>query len=153
MNTVRTCLWFAKDGEAAARFYTSVVTNSAIESVMRPSPEAPALVVNFTLNGVPFMALNGGPQYTHSPAASILVQTCDQVETDQLWNALIADGGKPGRCGWLVDRFGISWQVIPEALPRCMMTDDKAAAQRVHAAMMQMTKLEIAELERALRGA
>ena len=149
---LRTCLWFDNQGEEAAQFYVSLLPDSHIEKVYKPDPDAPALVVEFTLAGAPYMVLNGGPYYKLNPAASISVLTKDQEETDQLWAALIADGGNPSQCGWLIDKFGLSWQIIPEALPRLVGSDDKAAAQRAHNAMMNMGKIDIATLESAFNG-
>ena len=149
---LRTCLWFDNQGEEAAQFYVSLLPDSYIEKVYQPDPDAPALVVEFTLAGVPYIALNGGPHYKLTPAASISVLTNDQEETDQLWAALIADGGSPGLCAWLTDKYGLSWQIVPEALPRLLSSDDKAAAQRAHNAMMHMSKIDIAALESAFNG-
>ncbi|MDE0298997.1 MAG: VOC family protein [Candidatus Poribacteria bacterium] len=149
---LRTCLWFDNQGEEAAQFYVTLLPDSHIEKVYKPDPDAPALVVEFTLAGAPYMVLNGGPYYKLNPAASISVLTKDQEETDQLWSALIADGGSPSQCGWLIDKFGLSWQIIPEALPRLVGSDDKAAAQRAHNAMMKMGKIDIAALESAFNG-
>ncbi len=150
---VRTCLWFDGRGHEAAAFYVSLLPDSRIETVQKPTPDAPPLVVEFTLAGAPYMALNGGPHYTLTPAASIAVRTQDQAETDRLWSALTADGGVESRCGWLVDRFGVSWQIVPEALIRFLNDDDREAAARVQAAMMGMRKLEVAALEAAFRSA
>jgi len=149
---VRTCLWFDGQGEQAAELYVSLVPNSAIEAVSRPEPGKPALIVELSLAGTPYMFLNGGPQYTLSPATSIMVRTVDQAETDRLWDALIADGGKESRCGWLVDRFGVSWQVVPDALMRLMGAEDREAAGRATRAMLQMNKIDIAALEAAFNG-
>jgi predicted 3-demethylubiquinone-9 3-methyltransferase (glyoxalase superfamily)/uncharacterized protein YbaA (DUF1428 family) len=149
----RTCLWFDGQGEEAANFYVSLLPGSFIETVSRPNPDRPALVVEFTLAGAPYMTLNGGPQYQHSPAASISVLTKDQEETDRLWSALIADGGSEGQCAWLKDRYGVSWQIVPEALPRMIASDDKPAAQRAMAAMLKMSKIDIAALEAAFNDA
>lgn len=150
---IRTCLWFDGQGEEAAQFYVSLLPDSRIESVLRPAPTGPALVVEFTLAGAPYMTLNGGPQFPHTPAASISVLTKDQAETDRLWDALLAGGGEEGMCAWLTDRFGVSWQIVPEALPRLLGAEDKAAAGRAQAAMMQMGKIDIAALEAAFEGA
>jgi predicted 3-demethylubiquinone-9 3-methyltransferase (glyoxalase superfamily) len=98
------------------------------------------------------MFLNGGPQYKQLPAASIVVRTADQPETDRLWNALLADGGVESRCAWLTDRFGVSWQIVPDALPRMLGADDREAAGRAMQAMLQMTKIDLAALEAAFRG-
>ena len=150
-SKVRTCLWFDGNGEEAAEFYVSLVRGSAIERVSRPEPGKPALVVELSLAGTPYMFLNGGPQYKQSPAASIVVRTADQAETDRLWNALLADGGEESRCAWLTDRFGVSWQVVPDALPRMLGADDRKAANRAMQAMLQMRKIDIAALETAFR--
>ena len=138
---VRTCLWFDGQGEEAARFYVSLLPDSHLENIVRPDPAGPALVVEFTLGGAPYMMLNGGPQYPHTEAASISVLTKDQAETDRLWDALTDGGGKEGRCAWLKDRFGVSWQIVPEALPRMLAADDHTAAGRAMQAMMAMSKM------------
>lgn len=149
---VRTCLWFDGQGEDAARFYVSLLPDSHIENIVRADPNRPPLVVEFTLAGAPFMVLNGGPQYTHSEAASISVLTRDQEETDQLWTALTADGGAESLCGWLRDRFGVSWQIIPEHVPRALASSDRASADRAMQALMGMRKIDIAALEAAVSG-
>ena len=149
---LRTCLWFDNEGEEAADFYVSLLPDSRIEKVYRPDPDGAALVVEFTLAGAPYMVLNGGPHYKLNPAVSISVLTKDQEETDELWAALTADGGSPSQCGWLIDKYGLSWQIVPEALPRFLSSDDKAAAQRAHNAMMKMGKIDIAALESAFDG-
>lgn len=149
---VRTCLWFDGISEDAAEFYVSLLPNSAITTVSRPEPGAPAMVVELVLAGTPYMFLNGGPQYALSPGASIAVRTADQVETDRLWSALLADGGEEGPCAWLTDRFGVSWQIVPDALPRMLGDADRDAAGRALQAMMQMKKIDIAALEAAFRG-
>ena len=149
---VRTCLWFDGRGEEAAELYTSLLPGSAIETVSRPEPTQPALVVELSLAGTPYMFLNGGPRYKLSPAASIVVRTADQAETDRLWNALLADGGEESKCGWLTDRFGVSWQIVPDALLRMMGAEDREAASRATQAMLQMRKIDIAALEAAFNG-
>ncbi|WP_299397715.1 VOC family protein [Pelagibius sp.] len=146
---VSTCLWYDGGAEEAAAFYVSLLPDSGITEVIRPEPEGPALVVLFTLAGVPYQALNGGPLYAFTPAASIAVTTSDQEETDRLWTALVAGGGSEGHCGWLTDRFGLSWQIVPETLPRLLASPDRAAAERVQQAMLQMGKIDIATLEMA----
>ena len=151
-SKVRTCLWFDGRGEEAAEFYTTLLPDSHIESRSYPEPGNAALVVEFTLAGTPYMVLNGGPMFEHSPAASISVLADDQAEIDRLWDALTKDGGKESMCGWVVDRFGVSWQVVPSVLPSMMESDDKAAAGRARAAMMKMRKFNIAALEAAFRG-
>lgn len=149
---VRTCLWYESGAEEAARFYVSLLPDSRIESEHRSSPGAPPLVVNFTLGGTPYQALNGGLHFKLTEAASISVLCEDQAETDRLWNALVADGGEESQCGWLKDRFGLSWQIVPEALPRLLADPDREAAGRAMQAMMGMRKIDIAVLEAAHRG-
>ncbi|WP_428407843.1 VOC family protein [Hyphococcus sp.] len=149
---VRTCLWFDKNGKEAVDFYVSLLPDSYIETNFTPEQSGPPLIVEFTLAGAPYMILNGGPMFKHTPAASISVLTKDQAETDRLWNALVADGGEESMCAWCVDRFGVSWQIIPERLPQLLQSDDKAAAGRAQQAMMQMKKIDIAALEAAFRG-
>lgn len=150
---VATCLWFDDQAEEAARFYTSLLPDSRIVDDGRVDPDTPPIMVTFTLAGTPFQALNGGPHFQLNEAASISVSTADQAETDRLWNALIADGGSESQCGWLEDRFGLSWQIVPEALPRLLGADDRAAANRAMEALLQMQKIDIARLEAAFRGA
>lgn len=149
---IRTCLWMEHGGGEAARLYTSLVPGSELEAGDWPGDDEPILV-NFTLAGVPFQILNGGNSHSLSPAASISIQTEDQAETDQLWNALTADGGEAGRGGWLIDRWGVSWQIVPKVLMDMQTSDDQAAAERARQAMYKMTKLEISELEAAFSGA
>lgn len=149
---VRTCLWFERDGHRAAAFYVSLLPDSHLETeVDLDAPEAP-LVVEFDLAGTPYSILTAGPHFKPSPAASIFVSTPDQAETDRLWAALTANGGSESRCGWLVDRWGVSWQIVPRALPRLLGSADRAAAERVRAAMMTMAKIDVAALEAAHRG-
>lgn len=153
INTnVAICLWFDGQAEEAAEFYTSLIPDSEIRNVFRPAEDQPALMVTFTLGGVPFQALNGGPQYKHSEAASISVTTKDQKETDRLWNALTADGGSEGNCAWLKDRFGVSWQIVPAALSTYIGSSDREASGRAMKAMMDMNKIIIFELEAAFDG-
>lgn len=149
---VRTCLWFDSRGEEAARFYVSLLPDSRIETVSRPDPDGPALTVDFILGGAPYQVLNGGPHFTQTPAASISVLTKDQAETDALWSTLVAGGGKDGQCGWLTDRFGVSWQIVPEALLEMLGAPDRAAAARANEAMLKMGKIDVAALESAFRG-
>lgn len=149
---VAVCLWFDGQAEEAAAFYTSLISGSEIQHVSRPAADQPAVIVAFTLGGVPFQALNGGPQYKHSEAASIVVTTQDQAETDWLWDALTADGGSEGRCAWLKDRFGISWQIVPAALHEYIGAPDREAAARAVQAMLGMNKIIISELEAAFNG-
>jgi predicted 3-demethylubiquinone-9 3-methyltransferase (glyoxalase superfamily) len=148
-HKVRTCLFLEKGIEAAADFYISLLPDSRIDNVVRAGPDAPALVVEFTLGGAPYMALAGNPEPVSSHAVSISVLTGNQAETDRLWRALLADGGEEGRCGWLRDRYGINWQVVPEALPRLMNSERPGVARSVQAALMQMGRIDIARLEAA----
>ncbi len=148
-SKVRTCLFLAGDAEAAAAFYTALLPDSRVDATYRPDPEGPALVVEFTLAGAPFMILSGNPDPSPSVLTSISVLTADQAETDALWEALTEGGGEAGVCGWLKDRFGVHWQVVPEALPRLMMGGDPETAGRVQAALMTMQKIDIAGLEAA----
>lgn len=148
---VRTCLWFEKGGLEAARFYTMLIPDSRVELQNWPGPDEP-IVVDFTLGGTPYQILNGGPHYTLSPAASISVLTQDQAETDRLWDALTAQGGQESRCGWLVDRWGVSWQIVPNALIQMQTSDDQDAAERARQAMYKMTKINIAALKAAFEG-
>lgn len=157
-QSVSTCLWFDRDGEVAARFYVSLFPNSEILSVSRHGhggaiPAGTALVTVFTLNGVGFSTLNGGPMFKQSPAAS-LVAICDsQAEIDRLWNAFLDHGGKESQCGWLTDRWGVSWQIVPRAIDAWLGDPDLARVTRVMHALMPMKKLNIATLEAAYNGA
>ena len=144
-SAVSVCLWYDGDAAEAARLYTSLIPNSEVRSV---SPG----MVTFTLDGVPFQALNGGPQVKPSAAASIVVSTKDQEETDRLWRALTADGGSEGRCAWLTDRFGVSWQIVPQVLPKLLGASDRQAAERALQAMLTMSKIDIEALEAAFHG-
>jgi predicted 3-demethylubiquinone-9 3-methyltransferase (glyoxalase superfamily) len=150
MSNVQTCLWFDGNGAAAAEFYVGLIPGSSIETTYAEGTEP--LMVAFNLAGVPYVALNGGSHYALTPAASIMVMTKDQAETDHLWDALVADGGSEGRCAWCVDRFGVSWQIVPEALPRTVGGTDPDGATRATKAMMEMTKIDIAALEAAYAG-
>lgn len=150
---VRTCLWMDKDGAAAARFYTGLIPGSAVEDQDSfKGGDTPALIVNFHLAGVPYMILNGGPHFTLTPAASISVLTEDQAETDRLWDALTADGGQESMCGWLVDRWGLSWQITPRAVIQMTFADDPVASERARQAMYGMKKLDIAAMRAAFKG-
>lgn len=154
---ISTCLWFDDNGEEAANFYVSLIANSRIVSVTRYGkggrmPEGLAMLVRFELDGVPFGALNGGPIFPPSEAASIVVACDTQDEIDRLWAALTSNGGKPSQCGWLKDRYGVSWQIIPSMLAPIMEAGDEALLDRVMAAIMPMTKIEISKLEAARKG-
>lgn len=148
---IATCLWYDQDAAEAAAFYCSLIPGSSITGVFHQNgdPQMPVFLVEFNLAGQAYQAMNGGPHFTLSPAASIVVHLDSQAELDALWQALLADGGRPGRCGWLTDRFGLSWQIIPRALPRLLRADRSA---QVLAAMAGMIKLDIAGLEAAAGG-
>jgi predicted 3-demethylubiquinone-9 3-methyltransferase (glyoxalase superfamily) len=158
MSKVITCLWFGKDAEEAAGIYTALLPNSRIDSVNRAPTDYPGgvagdvLTVYFTLDGQQFLGLNGGERVDYGHAASVVVMCDDQAEVDRLWSALIDGGGKPVMCGWLNDRFGVPWQITPRRLVELITGPDRAVAKRVTEAMMQMVKLDIAELERAAQG-
>jgi predicted 3-demethylubiquinone-9 3-methyltransferase (glyoxalase superfamily) len=157
MPKLTPCLWFDTEGEEAATFYTSVFPNSRIVDVSHygegsPRPEGMVLTVSFELDGQPFLALNGGPEFTFSEAVSFMVDCEDQDEVDAYWNAL-TEGGEEGPCGWLKDRFGVSWQIVPRALPRLLGDPDREKSKRVMQAMLKMKKIEVAELERAAAAA
>ena len=151
-SNVRTCLWFDREGDEAAKFYVSLLPNSRTESISRPNPNGVPLVAEFTLADCPFMTLNGGPRHKHSPAASISMLTRDQAETDALWSAFLEGGGEAHMCAWLIDRFGVSWQIVPEVVPNMMSATDKKAARRAREAMLKMKKMDIAALEAPFRG-
>lgn len=151
-SKVRTCVFLKQGAKEAAEFYVSVIPGSEIEAEYRPDPAGPPLVVEFTLAGTPYMTMNGNPAPTPSHLTSISILSDDQAETDRLWRALLENGGEEGQCGWLKDRFGVHWQVVPKALPRLMHAGDPTAAGRVSAALMQMKKIDIAALEAAFKG-
>lgn len=157
MSKIAPCLWFASEAEEAARFYASLLPDSRIENVLRNPMDGPGgkegtvLVVEFTLAGQRFMALNGGERLEHTHAVSFHIDCADQAEVDRLWDALSA-GGTIEQCGWLEDRYGISWQIVPGVLAKMLADPDAEKARRVMAAMLGMVKLDIAALERAYAG-
>ena len=145
MQKITPFLWFNDNAEEAMNFYVSVFNNSKVGSVNRygdagPGPKGSVMSATFQLEGQEFMALNGGPEYKFTPAISLFVSCETQAEVDELWQKLSA-GGKPGRCGWLQDKFGLSWQIIPTALPRLL--SDPSRSQRVMKAILQMDKIDI----------
>lgn len=157
MAGIKPCLWFDGTAEQAALFYVSLFPNSAIGTVSRygdgmPFPKGTVLMVEFTLDGQPFQALNGGPHYALSPAISFSVPCADQAQVDRYWDALTADGGAAGRCGWLKDRFGVSWQIVPAALGRMQEAGSPEQVGRMMRALMGMSKLDVAALESAFAG-
>ena len=155
MSEVSTCLWFGRDAESAVQFYVSVVPGSTIGHIQRspgawPGGEAgDVILISFRLGGQNFQALNGGAPADYGTAASISVQCVDQAEIDRLWAALTADGGAEIMCGWLRDRWGVPWQIVPEVLPRLLAHPDPAVSARAFMAMQGMVKLNVAALERA----
>lgn len=158
MSDVRTCLWFAKDGEPATQFYVSLLPDSGVDHVMRapgpyPSGEpGDVLLIDFHLGAQKFQALNGGTPADYGTAASISVTCANQAEVDRLWAALTADGGTEIMCGWLRDRWGVPWQIVPSVLPRLLADADVSFAARAFAAMQTMVKLDAAAIERAAKG-
>lgn len=158
MSKVSTCLWYGKDAEEAVRFYVSLVPDSRVDAVQRapgawPGGEAgDVILLAFTLGGQSFQALNGGKPVPYGTAASLSVTCRDQAEVDRLWSALTADGGSEIMCGWLRDRWGVPWQVVPEVLPRLLADPNPGVASRVFTAMIGMVKLDVAALERAAAG-
>ncbi len=150
---IKTFLWFDSQAEDAANFYTSLFENSKITNVNRygpagPGPEGSVMTMEFNLDGVEYIALNGGPHFKFNEAISLSIDCDSQEEVDHLWEKL-TDGGEPGPCGWLKDQFGLSWQVVPSALPRMLSDPDPERANRVMSCMLQMSKIEIDKLQEA----
>ena len=148
MQKIVPFLWFDGNAEEATNFYVSIFKNSKVLRVM-PGPGGKAMGTSFQIEGQEFHTLNGGPQYKFTPAISLFVNCETQEEVDDLWNKLTADGGKSSRCGWLIDKFGLSWQIIPSVLGRLMGDKDRVKAGRVVQAMLQMDKIDIAGLQQA----
>ncbi|MBZ9645887.1 VOC family protein [Streptomyces sp. PSKA30] len=152
-----TCLWFDDQAEEAAHYYVSIFKNSSVGKVVRYPEGAPrsagaVLTVEFTANGHKFLALNGGPEFKFTEAVSFMIFCENQEEIDYYWTKLTENGGEPGPCGWLKDKYGVSWQVIPDSLDDMMSDPDPAKAARATQAMMSMHKLDIAALEKAYAG-
>jgi predicted 3-demethylubiquinone-9 3-methyltransferase (glyoxalase superfamily) len=157
MQKITPCLWFDTQAEDAAHYYVSIFKDSRINDVSRygegaPVPAGTAMMVDFELQGVAFQALNGGPAFSFSEAVSFSVEAPTQADIDYLWDALTADGGEPGRCGWLKDKYGLSWQIVPPLLGELMSDPDSEKAGRVMQAMLAMGKIVISELQDAHRG-
>ena len=153
MKRITPFLWFASEAEEAAQFYVSIFPNSKISTVTRygdagPGPKGTAMTVGFELDGEPFVALNGQQQIPFSGAVSFVINCATQAEVDHYWDKLGA-GGKTQQCGWLSDKYGIPWQVVPTALPQLLQDPDKSKSGRVMQAMLKMTKIEIATLQQA----
>jgi predicted 3-demethylubiquinone-9 3-methyltransferase (glyoxalase superfamily) len=158
MPTITPCLWFDTEAEAASAFYTSVFPNSRITEITHygeagPRPAGTVLTVVFELDGRPFTALNGGPEFPLTEAVSFQIDCADQAEVDHYWEALTADGGEQGVCGWLKDQFGLSWQVVPRRLTELIADPDPERARRAMEAMLAMRKIVIADVEAAAEGA
>lgn len=155
-NTI--CLWFNKDAEDAARFYAKTFPDSAVKAVHRAPSDFPSgkkgdvLTVEFTVLGIPCLGLNGGPAFKQSEAFSFQVATDDQAETDRYWNAIVGNGGQESACGWCKDKWGVNWQITPVVLSQAYTHSDPAVAQRAFAAMMTMRKIDVAAIEKAVRG-
>jgi predicted 3-demethylubiquinone-9 3-methyltransferase (glyoxalase superfamily) len=155
---IYTHLWYAKEAEEAAQFYASIFPNSQVDGVWplpSDSPSGPpgsVKIVDFTLFGQRFQAITAGPHHEFNDAISIVVLCDDQAELDKYWNALLAGGGKPQACGWLIDRYGLRWQIVPKQLDEMMRDGNTARAKRVAEAMLKMVKLDIAALEKAWRS-
>jgi predicted 3-demethylubiquinone-9 3-methyltransferase (glyoxalase superfamily) len=152
------CLWFDGNAEEAATFYTGLLPDSQIDSIWRSPAETPSgpagmvLTVDFTLNGQRVQGLNGGADFRFNEAISFVIECEDQAEVDRLWDALTADGGEAGPCGWLKDRFGLSWQIVPRRLNELVADPDPERARRAMEAMLKMGKIDVAELERAVEA-
>jgi predicted 3-demethylubiquinone-9 3-methyltransferase (glyoxalase superfamily) len=157
MPTITPNLWFDKDGLEAAEWYCSIFPSSKINHVSRyteagPGTPGDVLTVDFELDGQPFTAINGGPQFTFTPAISLLITCEDQAEVDRYWDALLAGGGEEVQCGWLTDRYGLSWQVVPKGFEELMASGDPERIDRAMRAMFTMKKLDLAALEAAATG-
>ena len=157
MQKITPFLWFNGNAEEAMNFYLSIFKNSKVRGVSRyseagPGPAGSVMVANFTLDGIDFMALNGGPKFKFNESVSFVVNCQNQQEVDELWEKLSSQGGKPGQCGWLKDKFGVSWQIVPAALGELMKDKDPQKSKRVMQAILQMNKIDINTLMRAREG-
>jgi predicted 3-demethylubiquinone-9 3-methyltransferase (glyoxalase superfamily) len=158
MSKITPCLWYDGTAEEAARFYITLFPDSGIDRVVRSPADNPSmkeggvLVVEFHLAGQPYVGLNGGPQFKFNESVSFMIECKDQAEVDRLWDTLTANGGQPSMCGWLKDRWGLSWQVIPKRMNELLRDPDPGRARRAMEAMLRMQKLDVATLERAADG-
>jgi len=158
MTRITPCLWFDGNAEEAAKFYTTVFPDSHIDTVFRTPADTPGnrtgdvLTVEFTIGGNRFVALNGGPEFQFNESISFVIDCKDQAEVDRYWDALLQGGGQPSACGWLRDRYGVSWQVTPRRLLELTQSEDREGAGRAMEAMLRMGKIDIATIEAAYRG-
>jgi predicted 3-demethylubiquinone-9 3-methyltransferase (glyoxalase superfamily) len=158
MSKIAPCLWFDGEAEEAAKFYVSLLPGSRIDNIQKNTIDSPAgkagsvLVVQFTLAGQEYMALNGGRRFEYTHAISFKIDCADQAEVDRLWDGLSSNGGSVEQCGWLRDRYGVFWQIVPSVLPKLLGGSDSTGAQRAMQAMMKMVKLDIAALQKAYDG-
>ncbi len=157
LQKINTCLWCNNNAEEMVTFYTSIFPDSRVGQVTRygkdsPMPEGTVLTIAFTLAGQDFIALNGGPQFSYSEAVSLVVNCADQAEIDHYWDALLAGGGNEVQCGWLKDKFGLSWQIVPVPFLAMIADMSTPGAQRAMAAMMEMVKLDLPALQKAYAG-
>ena len=157
MNKNTICLWYNRDAEDAAKFYAATFPNSSVGKIHKAPGDYPdgkqgdALVVEFTVVGIPCIGLNGGPQFPHTEAFSFQIQTEDQAETDRYWNAIVGNGGAESECGWCKDKWGLNWQITPRTLNEAMAAGG-AEAKRAFDAMMTMRKIDVAKIDAARRG-
>jgi 2-polyprenyl-6-hydroxyphenyl methylase/3-demethylubiquinone-9 3-methyltransferase len=157
-DKITTVLWFNHVGEEAANFYVTLLPDSRVDNVIRSPGDNPSgkegdvLVVDFTLAGRKYSALNGGPMFKPNESVSFMIVTEDQEETDRLWNAIVGNGGAESMCGWCKDKWGFNWQITPRVLLDSLTTSDKDAARRAHEAMMTMKKIDVAAIEAAIKG-
>jgi 2-polyprenyl-6-hydroxyphenyl methylase/3-demethylubiquinone-9 3-methyltransferase len=155
-NTI--CIWYDRDAEAAANFYAKTFPDSSVGAVFRAPADFPSgkkgdvLTVLFTVLGIPCIGLNGGPVFKQSEAFSFQVATEDQAETDRYWNAIVGNGGAESACGWCKDKWGVNWQITPEVLTKAIANPDAGVAKRAFEAMMEMRKIDVAAIEKAVRG-
>ncbi len=158
MQKITPCLWYDGDAEEAARFYVTLLPDSRIDKVVRSPADNPStkkgdvILVEFTLAGQRYSGLNGGPQFPFTEAVSLMVRCEDQAEVDRLWAAIEGNGGTPGACGWIKDRWGLAWQIVPDEMLAMLASEDRAAAERAMQAMMEMVKLDLPALRRAFEG-
>ena len=152
MTSIKPCLWFDNRIDDAIEFYTTTFKNAKVTNINRSAPDQPAFTAEFELEGQKFMALNGGPQVKVNEAVSFFVTCADQAEVDYFWNTMTANGGEESQCGWLKDKFGLSWQIIPKQLFETMGGPDAAGRERAMQAMLKMRKLIVADLQKAYAG-